>query len=183
MSVSSDTVFTARCYACAVLAMGLCPCLSVCVCLSVTSRSSTKMAKRGITQTQPHDSSGSGTLVFDAKDLRGIQPWSPPTGAPNARGVVKIGDFGQIAGSITQTVQDRHIVSVKVNRKSYALYRMVTLRMTSSDPETTPICTFCTASHILIMTVVRNFKFCLYVSGSKSQPADEKYSPKGARIT
>jgi len=156
-------------------------CLSVCVCLSVTSRSSTKMAKRGITQTQPHDSSG--TLVFDAKDLREIQPWSPPTGAPNARGVVKIGDFGQIAGYITQTVQDRHIVSVKVNRKSYALYRMVTLRMTSSDPKTTPICTFCTASHILIMTVVRNFKFCLYVSGSKSQPADEKYSPKGARIT
>jgi len=144
------------------------------------------MAKRGITQTQPHDSSG--TLVFDAKDLREIQPWSPPTGAPNARGVVKIGDFGQIAGYkiagyITQTVQDRHIVSVKVNRKSYALYRMVTLRTTSSDPKTTPICTFCTASHILIMIVVRNFKFCLYVSGSKSQPADEKYSPKGARIT
>ena len=26
-------VFTARCYACAVLAMGLCPCLSVCVCV------------------------------------------------------------------------------------------------------------------------------------------------------
>ena len=133
------------------------------------------MAKRGITQTQPHDSSG--TLIFDAKDLREIQPWSPPSGAPNAR------DFGQIAGYITQTVQDRHIVSVKVNRKSYALYRMVTLRMTSSDPKTTTICTFFTASHILIMTVVRNFKFCLYVSASKSQPADEKYSPKGARIT
>jgi len=52
-------VFTARCYASAVLAMGLCP--SVCV-LSVTSRSSTKMAKRRITQTTPHDSPG--TLVF-----------------------------------------------------------------------------------------------------------------------
>ena len=38
--------------------------LSVCVCLSVsvTSRSSTKTAKRRITQTKPHDSAG--TLVF-----------------------------------------------------------------------------------------------------------------------
>jgi len=52
------TVFTARCYASAVLAMGLCPSLSV----SVTSRSSTKTAKRRITQTTPHDSPV--TLVF-----------------------------------------------------------------------------------------------------------------------
>jgi len=41
-------VFTARCYACAVLAMGLC--------LSVTSRCSTKTAKHRITQTTSHDS-------------------------------------------------------------------------------------------------------------------------------
>ena len=40
----------------AVLAMGLC------LCLSVTSRSSTKTAKRTITQITPHDSPG--TLVF-----------------------------------------------------------------------------------------------------------------------
>ena len=50
--------FTARCYASAVLAMGLWLCLSV----SVTSRSSTKTAKRRITQIKPHDSPG--TLVF-----------------------------------------------------------------------------------------------------------------------
>jgi len=36
--------------------------VSVCLCLSVTSRSSTKTAKRRITQTTPHDSPG--TLVF-----------------------------------------------------------------------------------------------------------------------
>jgi len=53
-------VCTARCYASAVLAMGLC--LSVSVCLSVTSQSSTKTAKRRITQTTPHDSPV--TLVF-----------------------------------------------------------------------------------------------------------------------
>ena len=56
----SCTVFTARCYASAVLAMGLCLCL--CLSVSVTSRSSTKTAKRMITQTTPHDSPG--TLVF-----------------------------------------------------------------------------------------------------------------------
>ena len=56
--------FTARCYASAVLAMGLClsVSLSVCLCLSVTSRSSTKTAKRRITQITPHDSTG--PLVF-----------------------------------------------------------------------------------------------------------------------
>jgi len=47
-------VFTARCYASAVLAMGLCPS----VCLSVSSRCSTKTVKRRITQTTPHDTQG-----------------------------------------------------------------------------------------------------------------------------
>jgi len=42
--------------------VSVCLCLSVLVCLSVTSRSSTKTAKRRITQTTPHNSPG--TLVF-----------------------------------------------------------------------------------------------------------------------
>ena len=50
--------------------------------VSVTSRSSTKTAKRRITQTTPHDSPG--TLV---KDLREIRPGSLPAGAPNTGGV------------------------------------------------------------------------------------------------
>ena len=53
-AVTLWSVFTARCYASTVLAMSLC--------LSVTSRSSTKTAKQRITQTTPHDSPG--TLVF-----------------------------------------------------------------------------------------------------------------------
>ena len=56
------------------------------VSVSVTSRSSTKTAKRRIIQTTPHDT----------KDLHEIRPGSPPTRAPNAGGVVKIGDFRQI---------------------------------------------------------------------------------------
>jgi len=55
-------IFTARCYASAVLAMGLCLCLCLCLCPSVTSRCSTKTAKHRITQTTSHDSTG--TLVF-----------------------------------------------------------------------------------------------------------------------
>jgi len=57
---TSNRFITARCYAYAVLTVGLC--LSVCVCPSVTSRCSTKTAKRRITQTTPHDTPG--TLVF-----------------------------------------------------------------------------------------------------------------------
>jgi len=56
--------FTTWCYASAVLAMGLCPSVSVfvSVCPSVTSRSSTKTTKHRITQTTPHNSPE--TLVF-----------------------------------------------------------------------------------------------------------------------
>ena len=70
------------------------------------------MAKHRITQTTPHDTPG--TLVFYAKDLREIRPGSPLTRAPNAGGVVKIGDFRQITGYISKTVKGRHIVSIKV---------------------------------------------------------------------
>ena len=110
MTKFQNTFITARCYASAVQAMGLC--LSVCLCPSVTSRCSTKTAKRRITQTIPHDTTG--TLVFWCQDLREIRPGSPPKRAPNAGGVVKIGDFRQITGSISKTVKDRHIVSIKV---------------------------------------------------------------------
>jgi len=43
------------------------PCVCLCLCLSVTSRCSTKKAKRRITQTTPHDSPGS--LVFRCEQL------------------------------------------------------------------------------------------------------------------
>ena len=104
VSFKSRLVFTARCYASAVLAMGLCP--------SVTSRSSTKMAKPTITQTTPRDSPG--TLVFLCQRSPRNSTGSPPTRAPNAGGVVKIGDFRQITGYISKTVHDSHIVSIKV---------------------------------------------------------------------
>jgi len=73
-SFKPTLVFTARCYASAVLAMALC----LSVRLSVTSRCSTKTAKRMITLTTPHDSPG--TLVF----------WSQRS-RPNSTGVTPCG--------------------------------------------------------------------------------------------
>ena len=99
--------------------MALCPS----VFLSVTSRSSTKTAKRKITQRTPHD--GPGTLVF----------WSQRS-PRNSTGVgwVKIGDFRQITGLSRKRYKIDAWFLLKSNRKSYALYRMVTLPMTLSDP-------------------------------------------------
>jgi len=54
-------------------------------------------------------------MVYNgAKDLREIRPGSPPTGAPNAGGEGQNGDVRQISGYISKTVQDRRMVSIKV---------------------------------------------------------------------
>ena len=129
----SFSVFTARCYASAVLAMGLCLSVSVSVSVSpsVTSRSSTKTAKSRITQTTPHDTSG--TLAFSAKFDRGHPLW----GRRLQVGWVKIVDFPQITGYISISRKRYKIDAwflLKSNRKSYALYRMVTLPMTLGAP-------------------------------------------------
>jgi len=94
-------------------------------------------------------------------------------------GWVKIGDFRQITGHISKTVQDRCIVSVKV-----------VCTLSNGDiaddlecpypPQTTPISPFCTAFRIFVMDVVRNFKCGLQVNCSKSQLVDDKSSLKGA---
>ena len=104
-------VFTARCYASAVLAMGLCPCLSVCVRLSQAG----VLLKRQSVGSQNNSTRYPSDSIFlmpkiSAKfdrghHLRGRQmqvEW------------VKIRDFRQITGYISKTVKDRHIVSIKV---------------------------------------------------------------------
>ena len=99
------SVFTARCYASAVLAMGLCPSVSV------TSRCSTKTAKRRITQTTSHDSPG--TLVFRCqRSPRNSNGVTPLRGRRMQAGWVKIGDFRHISGYISKMVKDRHVVSI-----------------------------------------------------------------------
>jgi len=69
--------------------------LSSCVCPSVTSLSSTKMAKPRITQTTPYDSPGTLRLKF-RRDYS--------NGSPNRDGV--IGNFRPISRFISETVRD-----------------------------------------------------------------------------
>ena len=93
--------------------MALCPSVCLSVCPSVTSRSSTKTAKRRITYTTPHDTPRESSFLTPkicAKFDRG----HPPRGRQMQVGWVKIGDFLQIAGYISKTVQDRRMVSIKV---------------------------------------------------------------------
>ena len=63
------------------------PCVGLCLCPSVTNRSSTETAKRRITK--QHRAIAQGVQFSDAEDLRELRSGSPPrsTGAPNA-GVV-----------------------------------------------------------------------------------------------
>ena len=80
--IAQRIIFTAQRHASTVYAIVVC----LSVCLSITSRCSTEIAKRRITQTMPSDSSG--TLGFsDAEDLCKTRTGSPPTEAPNAGGV------------------------------------------------------------------------------------------------
>ena len=158
------------------------PCLSVC--LSVTSRCSTKTAKRWITQTTPHDSPG---LEFsEAKDLSEIRLGSPPTGAPNAGGLGQNRrDFRQITGYISKTVQDRRMVSIKVECALCALSNgdiADDLECPLTAPNHPIFCIF-TAIHSFTTGETRDFKFFKFGTltyHSKSQPADEKSSLKGA---
>ena len=74
-------------------------CLSVCP--SVTSRCSTKTAKRRITKTTPHDTPKDSSFLvpkISAKFDRG----HPLRGRRMQVGWVKIGDFRQIAGYISE---------------------------------------------------------------------------------
>jgi len=73
-------IFTARCYASAVLAMALC--LSVC-----PSQVGVLLKRLNVGSHKQHQTIVQGLYFSEAKDLREIRPGSPHTGAPNAGGV------------------------------------------------------------------------------------------------
>jgi len=86
----------------------------VCVCVSVTLRYYIKTAKRRITQIHvtPHDSPM--TLVSDTKVHGEIRTGPPPAGTKKAGEVGKIRHFRRKTRYNSKTVQDRRIVSIKV---------------------------------------------------------------------
>ena len=98
--------FTMRCHASAVHATALC--------LSVTSRCSTKMAQHKNTwQCLPHNSKG--TLRFLTPKISAkFDQGQPLRGRQMQVEWVKISDFWQTTGYIWKTVQDRCTVSIKV---------------------------------------------------------------------
>ena len=103
-------IFTARCYASALLDMGLCLCL--CLCPSVTRQCSTKKAKCRITQTTPHHTPRDSSFVMpkiSAKFDRG----HPLRGRQMQVGCVKIGDLRQITGYIL-TYNDRTVTHLHI---------------------------------------------------------------------
>jgi len=55
-----------------------------------------------------------GTLVSDVKDHGEIQPGSPQMGASSASGVAEISNFRQITCYNVKMVQDRCIISIKI---------------------------------------------------------------------
>ena len=75
-------VLTARCYASAVLAMALCPSVSVRL-----SQVGVLLKRLNIGSHKQHRTIPQGLQFSEAKDLREIRPGSPPTGAQNAGGV------------------------------------------------------------------------------------------------
>ena len=68
------------------------------------------------------------------KIFREIRPGSPRTGASDAGGVGKNQRLSTNDRLYLENGKDRRIVSIKSNRQSYALYRMVALPMTLSAP-------------------------------------------------
>ena len=70
---------------------------------------------------------------------------------------------------------------LKSNRKSYALYRMVTLPMTLSapkPPQTTPFSAFCTAIHSFVTGEPRDFIFGSLTYHSQVPPCRRKIFPE-----
>jgi len=74
------TIFTARCYASAVLAMALCPSVR-------PSQVGFVLKRLNVGSHKQHHTIPQGLWFSDAKDLREIRPGSPPVGAPNTGGV------------------------------------------------------------------------------------------------
>jgi len=122
------------------------------------------MAQRRNTSTVLHKHNSPARFSFltpkiSAKFDRG----QPLRGRQMQVGLVKIDDCRQkITGYILKTLQDGRVVSIKVE------YEVVCALSNGYDLEwlltaqTTPISAFCTAFHIFVVGVVRNFKFGLY---------------------
>ena len=81
---------------------------------------------------------------------------------------------------MSKTVQDRHIVSIKVEQEVVFALSNGDIAVDLECPLTTPFSSFCTAIHSFVMGEPRDFKFGTLTFHSTSHPAEEKSSLKGA---
>jgi len=120
-------VFTARRYASAVCAMGLC--LSVCL-----SQVGVLPKRLNLGSNKQHHWIAQGLVFWRQKSPRNSTGVKPCGGAKCRCGGLKSSTFdNQLAISRKQYKIGAQFV-LKSNRKSYALYRTVTLPMTLNDP-------------------------------------------------
>ena len=120
MHFASDSalIFTARCYASAVLAMALCP--SVCLSVSLSVRQSqvgVVLKRLNVGSLKQHHTIVQGLQLLMPKISAKFDRGHPLRGHQMQMGWVKMGDFPQITGYISKTVQDRHMVSIKVEQE------------------------------------------------------------------
>ena len=125
--VRSSPIFTARCYASAVLAISLCP--SVC-----PSQVGVLLTRLNVGSHKQHHTIAQGTVVFRSqrspRNSTGVTSYG---GAKCRWGGSKSATFDKSAVSRKRYKIDAWFL-LKSNRKSYALYRMATLPMTLSAP-------------------------------------------------
>ena len=71
-------------------------------------------------------------------------------------GWVKIGDFRQITGYISKTVQDRRMVSIKVKQEVVCALSNGDIAVDLECPQTTPFSAFCTAIQTFVTAEPRD---------------------------
>jgi len=74
-------------------------------------------------------------------------------------GWVKIGDFRQITGYISKMVQDRHIVSIKIEQEVICALWNGDIAVDLECPLTTPFSAFRTVIHSFVTGEPRDFIF------------------------
>jgi len=104
-------LFTTRRYASAVLAIGLWLWLCLSVCLSQVG---VLLKRLNVGSHEQHHTIAQGLFFLQPKISAKFDRGHPLRGREMQVGWVKIGDFRQITGYISKTVQDRRMVSIEV---------------------------------------------------------------------
>jgi len=131
------------------------------------------MAQRRNTLIAPHNSPGS--LVFWCQRSRRNSTGVNPYGGAKCRWVgLKSATFDKCLAISWKRYKIDAQFLLKSNRKSYALYRMVTL-----PPPNYPNFYILHRFHIFVMGVVRNFKFRLTVASSSLLRTSHPWKGRG----